>query len=55
MNENNFLGTIGILWIAIIFTMVMISINNKLYDIREHINGTCKLENTYNGVCRLNQ
>lgn len=28
------------------------SINNKLYDIREHMNGTCVLENTYNGICR---
>jgi hypothetical protein len=57
--ENNFnllnLPLIAIVLFATFNIMFgLMRINNKLYDIREHINGTCVLETTYNGICKAN-
>ncbi len=49
-NSNFFLAImVGMLMTMLIAIGV---INSKLYDIREHINGTCLLKTTYNGTCK---
>lgn len=53
MNDDNTL--IISIFLSIIMGLILglgFNINNKLYDIREIINGTCQYENTYNGECR---
>lgn len=53
INMNKFENVIVWFLSLALFMWVMGQINNKLYDIREHLNGTCVHENTYNGICRL--
>lgn len=55
MENNNTFITMMLIWMFVFMFIAGAKINNKLYDIREHMNGTCVLENTYNGTCKENK
>jgi hypothetical protein len=40
--------------LLVIFVIIFIggNINNKLYDIREHMSGTCIRVSNFNGICK---